>query len=204
MRGRTRQPTPLELALWHQAVREVVRLAERSASFGRSPGLPGAAPPEPAAPSPPEPVEEGATAGPAGLAKRTPPSTARLPRPAPLDRRTLRRLERGRFPISTRLDLHGLDQEAAHAALVTFLAQARARGHRCVLVITGRGERSGGVLRRAVPRWLQEPDLAACVLGFAEAGRAHGGEGALYVLLRRPPETGTDGGPRLPLARPRR
>ncbi|MCS6877188.1 MAG: Smr/MutS family protein [Geminicoccaceae bacterium] len=96
-----------------------------------------------------------------------------------------RRLDRGHFPLGARLDLHGLTQEAAHAALTRFLPRAAEAGHRCVLVITGRGERSGGILRTAVPRWLAEPPLAEKVLGWAEAGRSHGGRGALYVLLRR-------------------
>jgi DNA-nicking Smr family endonuclease len=65
-------------------------------------------------------------------------------------------------------------------------------------VITGRGERSGGVLRRSVPRWLEEPRLAARVLGWAEAGRAHGGAGALYLLLRRP-SNGQSGAVRSPV-----
>lgn len=191
MRGRPRLPTALELALWHGAVRDVVRRAEMPEP---------ARPPAEAAPSDPmttpaadatatPPAVVGAEAA-AALPKRSPA----LATPSPLDRRMLRRLERGAYPISARLDLHGLDQKAAHRALADFLAQAQGRGHRCVLVITGRGERSGGVLRREVPRWLLEPPTAARVLGWAEAGRAHGGEGALYVLLRRAPNSA----PRLP------
>lgn len=185
MRGRTRVPTALELALWHHAVREVVRRVERSGRKDPAPPLPPSAataePPE--APAPGE-AEAAAVALTEGIrwAPSSPPSP---PAPQPLDRRTLRRLERGLHPISARLDLHGLDQQAAHDALVAFLAQAQGRGHRCVLVITGRGERTGGILRRSVPRWLEEPRLAARVLGWAEAGRAHGGAGALYILLRR-------------------
>lgn len=257
MRGRSREPTALELALWHHAVREVVRRDE----------LPGAAAPRPAGPppaattapppAPPGPAPTGSGPrlsslpgpAPAGAAStgpvppgpdRTPPAPAgaapagaaptgriatgsgpkatgpaglgRAPaeaaavggapeaagpfagvgRPSPgvvvpaLDRRTVRRLQRGHYPISARLDLHGLDQASAHRALAAFLAQAQARGQRCVLVITGRGERSGAVLRRAVPRWLCEPALAGRVVGWAEAARAHGGAGALYLILRRP------------------
>ena len=41
------------------------------------------------------------------------------------------------------------------------------------------------MLRRLAPQWLGEPDLRSVVLGFEEAGRAHGGAGALYVRLRR-------------------
>jgi DNA-nicking Smr family endonuclease len=184
MRGRTREPTALELALWHHAVREVVRRVERDTlPPAREPPLSTVA--EPAGRPLDEPVAEPGPIAEAAAPRPQRPATPPPLSPTPLDRRTLRRLERGQYPISARLDLHGLDQEAAHDALLAFLARAQERGHRCVLVITGRGERSGGVLRRAVPRWLREPPLAARVLGWAEAGRVHGGAGALYLLLRR-------------------
>lgn len=184
MRDRTREPTALELALWHHAVREVVRRIERHRPERAQPEPPAAGAPEAAGAPTPEPPVEPAPAPP------KPPAPRPAARPTPLDRRTLRRLERGHYPIGARLDLHGLTQEAAHGALVGFLARAQAQGHRCVLVITGRGERSGGILRTSVPRWLAEAPLAARVLGWAPAGRGHGGEGALYLLLRRPESGG--------------
>jgi len=117
-----------------------------------------------------------------------------------LDKRTAERLRRGQVPIEARIDLHGQTQEEAHRALSAFIAGAHKSGRRCVLVITGKGgppgarngsgegvmpDRERGVLRRAVPRWLNEPDLRPLILGFAQAQPAHGGAGALYVLLRR-------------------
>ena len=75
-----------------------------------------------------------------------------------------------------------------------FLRHSQARGARLVIIVTGKGgaidEFSGwpnerGVLKRLTPQWLREPDLRSVVLGFEEAGRAHGGSGALYVRLRR-------------------
>jgi DNA-nicking Smr family endonuclease len=107
--------------------------------------------------------------------------------PAGLDRRTARRLRRGELPIEDWLDLHGRTQEEAHAALGRFLAAAEAAGRRCVLVITGKGARGegGGVLRRMVPRWLNEPANRARVVALAPARPRDGGEGALYLLLRR-------------------
>jgi DNA-nicking Smr family endonuclease len=78
-------------------------------------------------------------------------------------------------------------QVEAHTALVHFLRRAQRHGGRFVLVITGKGTRAGerGVLRRQVPLWLGLPDLRDVVVGFEEAHAAHGGEGALYVRLRR-------------------
>jgi DNA-nicking Smr family endonuclease len=112
----------------------------------------------------------------------------------PLDRRLRRELARGRGAIDGALDLHGLTQAEAHQALRGFLRHSQARGARLVIVVTGKGgpmdapgpfgaER--GVLRRLAPHWLREPDLRSIVMGFEEAGRAHGGSGALYVRLRR-------------------
>jgi DNA-nicking Smr family endonuclease len=59
--------------------------------------------------------------------------------------------------------------------------------------VTGRGlgSEGGGVLRRQVPRWLNEPECRPHVLAFAPARRPHGGEGALYLLLRRARDSGT-------------
>ncbi len=97
------------------------------------------------------------------------------------------RLRRGRMRAEARLDLHGMTRDEAHQALGEFLADARAAGRRCVIVVTGRGSVSagGGVLRNETPRWLNTPALRPLVLGFAEAQPKDGGSGALYVLLRR-------------------
>jgi DNA-nicking Smr family endonuclease len=104
------------------------------------------------------------------------------------------RVARGREPIDARMDLHGLTQAEAHAALARFLRSASARGARLVLVITGKGERDGkrGVLRRQVPHWLALPEFREWVIGFEDAHMAHGGEGALYVRLRRLCGAGAD------------
>ena len=107
----------------------------------------------------------------------------------PLGRRLKQRVARGREAIDARLDLHGLTQAQAHAALMRFLRDAHARDARLVLVITGKGGGEGerGVLRRQVPQWLGLPEFRSFVVGFEDAHIAHGGEGALYVRLRRTP-----------------
>jgi DNA-nicking Smr family endonuclease len=105
--------------------------------------------------------------------------------PKPLEPRRLRRLARERDPIAARLDLHGLTQDEAHAALSDFLLRAQAQGRREALVVTGRGALGDGVLRRRAPEWLAEPHLSDVVAGVAEAHRRHGGDGAIYVALKR-------------------
>jgi DNA-nicking Smr family endonuclease len=141
---------------------------------------------------------------PAAAPAPPPKSRVTLPPPAPapiaLERRKARKLSSGRIDIDGRIDLHGMRQSEAHVALRRFLKRGYAEGKRWVLVITGKGastrtaldersERDGierGVLRRNVPRWLAEPELASIVIGFTTAAVNHGGEGALYVHLRKP------------------
>ena len=106
-------------------------------------------------------------------------------RPAGIDKRSAQRLRRGQTAIDACLDLHGHTQTEAHRMLNAFLAGQQAAGRRCVLVITGKGERGEGVLRRAVPHWLAEPPNHARVLALEPAQPRHGGAGALYVLLRK-------------------
>lgn len=118
--------------------------------------------------------------------------TASRPAPAPrgvpeaLEPRRQRRLSRERDPIEARIDLHGFGRFQAQDALTVFLQGAQARGYRSVLVITGQGRRGGtGVIRSSVHEWLQSPALRLVVSGFAPAARKHGGDGALYVTIRR-------------------
>ena len=170
-----RQPSPEELALWHSLMRDVRPLHAGPALVELPPPPPPAVEATSRAPQP---------ARPAPALART---TQRLDpsRPVDLDRRSWLRLRRGIYPIDARLDLHGLTQEQAHARLVSFLATAQVRGNRCVLVITGRGQRHGGTLRTMTPRWLDESSLRPLILAYAQARLEHGGDGALYVLLRR-------------------
>jgi DNA-nicking Smr family endonuclease len=104
---------------------------------------------------------------------------------AALERRLKQRLTRGTQAIDARLDLHGLTQAEAHAALQNFLRSSQAKGAKVVLVITGKGGRDHGVLRRVVPLWLRLAEFRATVVGFEVAGAVHGGEGALYVRVRK-------------------
>lgn len=118
---------------------------------------------------------------------------AHAPPLAPLGRRLKQRVARGRAPIDARIDLHGMTQMQAHAALLSFLRRAQADGAKIVLVVTGKGRSRDdrapvierGVLRRQVPLWLALPEFRSLVVGFEDAHAGHGGEGALYVRLRR-------------------
>jgi DNA-nicking Smr family endonuclease len=96
-----------------------------------------------------------------------------------------RRLDLGREPLAASLDLHGLGRAAAHEQLTAFVRSRWAAGARAILVITGKGSRGDGVLRREVPSWLAEEPLRDLVAGISEAHPRRGGSGALYVVLRR-------------------
>ena len=113
-----------------------------------------------------------------------------------LDGNTAEKLRRGQSAPSARIDLHGMTEARAHRALHSFLARAQEGGLRLALVITGVGNPQGrddaewmrsphGILKERVPRWLMESDFTVLTSGWAPAHRRHGGDGALYVYLRR-------------------
>lgn len=107
-------------------------------------------------------------------------------KPTGLDGATEKKLEKGEIAPAAKLDLHGLTEAAAHGTLLTFLAAAHRRGDRLVLIVTGKGEAGRGVLKQMVPRWLDEAPMAKLIADKRWAHKRHGGEGALYVYLRKP------------------
>ena len=177
---KTRGLSKEERALWHGVTRAVAPLRKRV----------GEAEPE---------LEEASQAkAPKTSAVARGPAAARpkpLPPLAPLDRRQRKKLARGVQKIDARLDLHGYTQAQAHDALKHFLRAGQAKGASVALVITGKGKkdfgigdgntRGEGVLKRAVPLWLKLPEFRDYVIGVDEASIGHGGEGALYVRLRK-------------------
>ena len=174
-----------ERVLWKGVTRSIAPLRKRPAAE-----LEDAAPTviPPVSPKP----RTKAAAAPAAA----PPKPAAAPPPlATLTRRTKQRIARGSHSLDGRLDLHGMTQAEAHAALFRFLQAKQARGAKLVLVITGKGARGGedgggrGVLKRMVPLWLGLPDCRGLVIGFEAAAIGHGGEGALYVSLRKSART---------------
>ncbi len=169
-----------EIALWRQVARTVKPL----------PGRPALEPePGPKADAAPLVPEKAAVATPAA---RKPPAKPVQPPLAPLERRLRTQLRRGQLAAEAVIDLHGMRQDEAHAALRGFLRVQQMRGAKLVLVVTGKGAagefsfgEERGVLRRNVPHWLRLPDLRPLVVGFDEAEQRHGGSGALYIRLRR-------------------
>ena len=131
----------------------------------------------------------------------TPVPRPPAPKPADhLDRKQAKKVAKGQVAIDGRIDLHGLTESEAHHRLRGYLRQAQAQGKRIILVITGKGREDDdpqapfdfgrgpsrrGILKRNVPRWLAEPEMAALVVSFGPAHMRHGGDGALYIHLRK-------------------
>jgi DNA-nicking Smr family endonuclease len=175
-----RRLDPDERSLWKDVTRSIAPLPRREHADDAD--EPPAAPPlkariksEPVAAKPIAPIA---------------PRPVVRPEPAPLGRKEKRRLARGGDAIHGRLDLHGMTQAQAHDRLLSFLHASQAKGAKVVLIITGKGARGGetgerGVLKRQVPMWLRLPEFRDLVVGFESAGIGHGGEGAMYVRIRK-------------------
>jgi len=173
-----------ERALWESVTGQTRSLRKKSRGVKPSPA---SAHPEPLAVKTVAPPKQ---LPPAKMARQPRPEPPPSPSLAPIGRRERAQLSRGRKEIDARLDLHGMTQTRAHRALSDFLRRAHIDGLTFVLVITGKGRaaaaQSGrGVLRRQVPQWLSLPEFRTLVVGFEEAHIGHGGEGALYVRIRR-------------------
>ncbi|ABS62866.1 Smr protein/MutS2 [Parvibaculum lavamentivorans DS-1] len=199
-KSRSRSLSDEERKLWRAVVKDAKPLARKRSIHAAEAALPAEMLSSAATPPAPQPKRM-----PASVVPPPSPAPRRAPEPPPLtglERRTSQRLARGQMEVEATLDLHGHSQAEAHGALLGFLSRVRARGLRCVLVITGKGaspyarhtlhgaefyevpERQG-VLRSAVPRWLNEADFRAHVSGFQPAHPKHGGGGAFYIWLRK-------------------
>jgi len=176
-----------ERALWRGVARSITPLRDAQT--------------EDLAPAPSDNDQEPAPALPPPTSRPETPAGRQPPPLAPLGRRLKQRVARGREPIDGRLDLHGKTQSEAHAALLRFLRRSQRDGAKLVLIVTGKGTRretanrsdhgeaERGVLRRQVPLWLALPEFRPFVVAFEDAHVFHGGEGALYVRLRRNRQT---------------
>jgi DNA-nicking Smr family endonuclease len=184
--SRRRQLSDEEEALWTGFTRSITPLRPAKSAKPSAKTVAKSSATSPAASAPaPSPARPRAVAPP-----EAPPPAPPL---APLGRRLKQRVARGREPIDARIDLHGMTQHEAHTALLRFLHRAQANGAKTALVVTGKGKSAAhrdaaherGVLRRQVPLWLALPEFRPLIVGFDDAHVGHGGEGALYVRLRR-------------------
>jgi len=175
---RRRLLTEDETRLWREAMKGAKAYPGRVTAEGEAPPPPPDLSP---LPPPPEYRPREVVPPPRGVTHRLDHGTT-----AGIDRRTADRMKKGEMSIDGTIDLHGLIQDAAYLALHRFVLASAEMERRCLLVVTGKGSKVGaGVLRSQVPRWLNEPALRPFVLAFSYAQPRHGGDGALYVLLKR-------------------
>lgn len=184
--------TTEEAAAWAKLAASVTPLAGR-----KRPAPPVAPLPKSSARSNPEP-RASAVAKPAVTAKAAPvrvpaPSPSRTVEGAGLDSHWERRFRAGGITPDFTLDLHGHTLDSAHARLDAGLTQARAMGARVVLVIAGksrpvehadRGDRRGAI-RAKLLDWLAAGPHGSSIAAIRKAHRSHGGDGALYLILKR-------------------
>ena len=159
-----------------------------------------------AKPAPPKPAAGSVASIPVASAERARPpaqpapgklSPAHSAPPSPppgLDSHWERRLRSGTLAPDFTLDLHEHSLDAAYQRLLGGLDLAREAGARVVLVIAGRerpvaaadrAERRGAI-RAKLLDWLAASRHAAAIAAIRKAHRRHGGEGALYVILKKP------------------
>lgn len=156
-----------DAALWHQVTRGV-----RAYDSRKKPAPKSDAKPVLKKPAAPRPIS-------------LPPVTPHVPAKG-FDRATETKMRRGKLPIEGELDMHGMTQAEAHAALHRFIARAIVQEKRTVLVITGKGKVGGGVLKQKLPQWLEDPALARYIVAVTPAHIKDGGGGAFYVRLKKP------------------
>lgn len=177
-----RKLTQAEIDLWHKVVAKAERLhPEKGPAHGPLP----------------KPIKKPSARSPQLQPKdlkttvSIPPVIHTKPR---MDQKQFGRMKRGKLVPEARIDLHGMTLDQAHPALIRFILRSQSEGKRLVLVITGKGKspdtfdptpQHRGILRRQVPHWLEIPPLTQAVLQVTPAHIRHGGEGALYVYLRK-------------------
>jgi len=200
-KGGRKEPVSHDEDLWHHTAATIEPLRRgkpriRTSDLATDADIPKSRPqPELEVPKKSASASEKTTAP--GHKSRETPARRHVPDLSTFDRNSVRKIRGGRIEIEARVDLHGLRQGEAHAMLRAFLFRCQSQGMRYVLIITGKGKAAGpsdspyqnyenerGILKRNVPRWLEEPDIRSIVVSYAGAAIHHGGEGAIYVHLR--------------------
>lgn len=161
--------------LWEQMKETINPLEEKKRNLV-TPKIPE--PPQRSTPRAPKPSVGSITKA---LPKKLP-----LPfKPSPIDHKTYKLIATKKIKIDGRIDLHKRTQEEAKSDLQKFFASAQVNSQKIVLVITGKGVENKGILKANVPRWLEIAPLDKYVNGFCVAHKNHGGDGALYVRIRK-------------------
>jgi len=96
-----------------------------------------------------------------------------------------------------KLDLHGYSLTESNKIVKKFIIESSNRGYKKLLVVTGKGLRSKSynnpyvseklnVLRYSVPEFIKnDKDLKNKINGVLKANVKDGGEGAIYIFLKK-------------------
>ena len=102
---------------------------------------------------------------------------------------------------TAKIDLHGISLDQANKIVKKFIEQSFELGYKKVLIITGKGSRSKiyddpyrskkmNTLRHSIPEYIKnEEDFCNKIRGISEADLKDGGEGAIYVYLKKQKKT---------------
>ena len=109
-----------------------------------------------------------------------------------------RELKRGKINIDRRIDLHGYGLLEAHEKFISEVKKNYNKNKRCLLIITGKGVHKKiendqnttprlfyGKIKNSIINWINEDNLKKYILTYQDAGFEHGGDGALFVYLRK-------------------
>lgn len=113
------------------------------------------------------------------------PIISEKPRAPQFTRAMERKLRSGDIVIDAKLDLHGMTQEEAYAALTQFVGKQVQARKKTLLIITGRGRAGEGALRNGLPQWIQTFPHSQHILSVRQAAPKHGRDGSFYVILKK-------------------
>ena len=105
-----------------------------------------------------------------------------FPKPNQITRDTLRKILKGKIKIEAEIDLHGLDRFKARDIVEGFIHESFFNGYRYINIITGKGS---GIIRQVVKDYLDDKKSYKFIIGFSNAHRKQGGEGAFVLHLRK-------------------
>jgi len=106
-------------------------------------------------------------------------------------------LKRGKIKIDRRIDLHGYKLLDAREKFRLEVISSYSKDKRCILVITGKGAHTHkqpgetkpklfyGKIKNSIISWIKEEGLKKYILTYQDAGIEHGGDGAIFVYLRK-------------------
>ena len=96
----------------------------------------------------------------------------------------VKKLRNGEYSEADFIDLHGLTVEQAYEKVMRFIAYAKEREYRCILIIHGKGQmqKQKALIKSFTAHWLKQiPEI----LAFHSAPEWKGGTGAVIAILKK-------------------